>query len=191
MNITSIEGTGILPQAEGCDIFIGQQTLPASRQFESTVNWDGPEVVVPQGPDLLLPGEITYLKRHQELFEDVWNMTEEPTQTLEPLTLRQLQQQMETQLLKEKWVYGGIIAGSLGLAAAISICLWKYRRMVFSFREHCAKGRAIADHAHDSSPGNQKDVSKFGGGGTDSEVATGGTQQAQDLGIPPGPTVFR
>jgi hypothetical protein len=35
MNMTGIEGTGVTPQAEGCDLFSGQLTLPASRHFES------------------------------------------------------------------------------------------------------------------------------------------------------------
>jgi hypothetical protein len=33
MNLTSIEGTGIITQPGACDLIIGQLTLPASRQF--------------------------------------------------------------------------------------------------------------------------------------------------------------
>jgi hypothetical protein len=59
MNITSIEGTGVIPQPEGCDLFIGELTLPARRQFESKANWDGPGVVQPKTPDLLLLEEVS------------------------------------------------------------------------------------------------------------------------------------
>jgi hypothetical protein len=31
INITGIKGTGVIPQAEGCDLFIRQLTLPVSR----------------------------------------------------------------------------------------------------------------------------------------------------------------
>jgi hypothetical protein len=54
-NITKIEGTGVLQQREGCDLFIEELMLPASRQFESRAEWSGPEVGVPQIPDRFTP----------------------------------------------------------------------------------------------------------------------------------------
>ena len=86
MNITGIESTGVIPQAEGCNLFVRQLTLPASCQFESKANWDGPEVVVLQAPDLLLSKEVSYLKQHQALLEDVWDAwkTQETDPPLSP-----------------------------------------------------------------------------------------------------------
>jgi hypothetical protein len=98
-NTTSIEGTGILQQPEGCDLVIGQLTLPASRQYESKADWGGPEVIIPQMPDLLLPEEVSYVKQHQALLEDVWDAWEgpgegEPDPSTVPITMSQLQRQV-------------------------------------------------------------------------------------------------
>jgi hypothetical protein len=72
MHITGIEDTGVTPQEEGCDLFIGQLTLPVSRHFESKADWDGPKIVAPQTPDLLLSEKVSYSRQHQALPEDVW-----------------------------------------------------------------------------------------------------------------------
>ena len=40
------------------------------------------------------------------------------------------------------------------------LCLRRCRRAVFVFREHCAKGRTIADSTNDSSAEHQKDETK-------------------------------
>ncbi|PNF21982.1 hypothetical protein B7P43_G17813 [Cryptotermes secundus] len=116
MNITSIEGTGIITQPVGCDLFIGQLTLPASHQFECKADWDGPGIVVPQAPALLLPEEVSYVKQHRELLEDVWDAREDsrkgPTAVTAPMTMPQLQQQVETKILPRKWICSGIVAGS-------------------------------------------------------------------------------
>jgi hypothetical protein len=114
MDITTIEGTGIIRQPEGCDLLIGQLTLPASRQFESKADWDGPGVVVPQAPDLLLPEEVSYEKKHHELLEDMWEAwggsRDGPTTVTDPMTMPQLQQQVEARLLTWKWICSGVVA---------------------------------------------------------------------------------
>jgi hypothetical protein len=73
-----IDGTVILTQPEGCNLIIGQLTLPASRQFESKADWNGPGIIVPQAPDLLLPEEVSYANQHQAMLEGVSNIWEDP-----------------------------------------------------------------------------------------------------------------
>jgi hypothetical protein len=98
-NLTKIEGTGVLQQPEGCDLFIEELMLPASRQFESRAEWSGPEVVVPQIPDLLYPREVSYIREHQELLEDIWDdwqiPEEGPAPVIAPMTMSELRQQIE------------------------------------------------------------------------------------------------
>jgi hypothetical protein len=104
--------------------------LPASRHchFESKADWDGPKIVVPQTPDLLLSEEVSYLKQHQALLEDVWDAWEDPgagpTSVTAPMTMAQLQQQMEARLLTREWIYDGVVAGSIAAVAVIGLCLW-------------------------------------------------------------------
>jgi hypothetical protein len=147
-NTTNIEGTGVIQQPEGGDLVIGQLTLPASRHDESKADWSGPEVIVPQIPDLLLP-EVKYVKQHQALLEDVWAAWEgpgegEPAPRTVPITMSQLQQQMEAKLLARKWSSIGAVAGSIAVIAVISMCLWRHWRMVAAFRARCLRGSTIA-----------------------------------------------
>ncbi|PNF23742.1 hypothetical protein B7P43_G17246, partial [Cryptotermes secundus] len=143
MNITSIEGTGIITQSDGCDLIIGQLTLPASRQFQSTADWDGPGIVASQAPDLLHPEEATYLKQHQGLLGDVWDAWEDPedgsTPDTAPRTITQLRQQVEARLLTQRWICSGIVAGSTAAAAVLSLCLWRHRRALLIFRARGAR----------------------------------------------------
>jgi hypothetical protein len=105
-NLTVIEGAGVIPQAEGRDLFVGQLMLPASRQFESRAEWSGPGVVVPQTPDLLLSGEVSYLRQHRALLEDIWDAREDteggPASITAPMTMFQLKQQLEARTLGRK-----------------------------------------------------------------------------------------
>ncbi|PNF40358.1 hypothetical protein B7P43_G03254 [Cryptotermes secundus] len=191
MNITSIEGSGIITQPDGCDLIIGQLTLPASRQFQSTADWDGPGIVAPQTPDLLHPEEVTYLKQHQGLLGDVWDVWEDPedgsTPDTTPRTMTQLRQQVEARLLTQRWICSGIVTGSLAAATVLGLCLWRHRQALPIFRAPGARGRAIAD----STQGNSPDHPKYGPtGGTDREMATE-DRQTRDLGPPSETTVFQ
>jgi hypothetical protein len=125
MNITGIEGTDVIPQAEGYDLFIRQLMLPVSRQFESKADWDGPEIVVSQTPDLLLSEEVSYLKQHQALPEDIWDAWEDPGDGLAsvtaPMKMSQLQQQMENRLRARKLICGGVFAGSISTVTVIGL----------------------------------------------------------------------
>ena len=192
MNISSIEGKGVIPQPEACDLFIGQLTLPASSQFEYKADWSGTGIVVPQAPALLLPDEVSFVKQHQELLEDVWHAGEDsgdgPTAVAAPMTMPQLQQQVEARLLTRKWTCSTIVTGSTTTAAVIGLCLWRHRRALLVFRARCARKRTIADNIKGNSPALRKDESK---GETDSEMAAGGDQKTKDLGTPSETTVFR
>jgi hypothetical protein len=192
MNITTIEGTGVIRQPEGCDLLIGHLTLPASSQFESKADWDGPEVVVPEAPDLFLPEEVLYVKQHQELLEDVWDAWEgsrdRPTAVTNPMTMPQLQQQVEARLLTRKWICSGVVAGSTTAATVIGLCLWRHRRMLLIFRAHNARGRTRADNAKGDSPAIRKDEPE---GRIDNKKVPDESQQTRDPGTQSGITVFQ
>lgn len=192
MNVTSIEGTGIIPQPEGCDLFIGQLTLPASRRFESKANWEGPEIVLPQTPDLLLPEEVTYLEQHQPLLEDVWNAEGSPgdgaTLPAAPMTMTQLHHQMEARRMMRKWRCGGIVAGSMAAAAVICLCLWRYRQAVLTYMATCTRRRTTTDHTQGNSRALQGDDPRRA---TRREMVTEGSQPTGDSRSVPETVVFQ
>jgi hypothetical protein len=151
----SINGTGILKQPEGCDFFIEQITLPASRHFKSKADWDGPGINVPQSPDLLIPEEVLYLQQYQALLKDIWDTWDDPTggtnSDTAPRTMTLLQQQMETRLHVRRWIYGGIVTGSTAAAAIIGLCLWRHRRTLHSLRKrYGTKGTVPAEDGTDN-----------------------------------------
>jgi hypothetical protein len=147
---------------------------------------------VPQTPDLLLSEEVSYLKQHQALLQDVWDAWEDPkdgpTSVTAPMTMAQFQKQMEARLLTRKWVCGGVVAGSIAAVAVIRLCLWRHRQAVLTYKARCAKDRTVADHTKGNRPAHPKDESK---GRTDSEMAADGGQQTRDLGTAPETTVFQ
>jgi hypothetical protein len=125
-NLTVIEGAGVIPQAEGCDLFVRQLMVPASRQFQSRAEWSGPGVVVPQTLDLLLPGEVSYIRQHRAILEAIWDAREDPeggtVSSTAPLTMFHLRQQMEVRTRRRKGIIGGAVVGSI-VAAAIGTSL--------------------------------------------------------------------
>ncbi|PNF34457.1 hypothetical protein B7P43_G11252 [Cryptotermes secundus] len=135
MDIKNIEGTGIITQPDGCDLIMGQLTLPANRQFESKADWESPGIMAPQAPALLLPAEVSYVKQHQELLEvwDAWEDSRDGPTT--PMTILQLQQQVEARLRKQKWICSGIVAGSTSAATVLGLCLWRRRRALLIFQD--------------------------------------------------------
>jgi hypothetical protein len=70
-NLTTIEGTGILPQSDGCEIYVGQFKLPTTRKFESRAEWGEPEIIIPRLPSLLPTREADYIREHQGMLVDV------------------------------------------------------------------------------------------------------------------------
>jgi hypothetical protein len=148
-NLTSIEGTGVLQQPEGCDLFVEQLMLPASRQFESRAEWSGPEVVVPQMPDLLHPREVSYIREHQDILEDIWDdwqiPEEGPVPVIAPMTMSELRQQMKARTQGRKWIVVGTVIGAIAVAAiVIGPCLWRHRQTVFTIRAWFSRGRTVA-----------------------------------------------
>jgi hypothetical protein len=87
---------------------------------------------VPQTPDLLLPGEVSYIRQHRAILEDIWDAREETeggtVSSTAPLTMFQLRQQMEVRNRGRKWIIGGALVGSIVAAATgTSLCLWRHR----------------------------------------------------------------
>jgi hypothetical protein len=192
-NITSIEGTGVIQQPGGCDLVIGQLTLPASSRYESKADWSGLEVIVPQIPDLLHPKEVKYVKQHQALLEQVWAAWEgpgegEPDPSIVPRTMSRLQRQVETRLLARRWVYGGAVTGSIAAIAMISTCLWRHWRMVAAFRARCLTGRTIAGATPENHPANQEGEP---GKSTDGEMSSVGDRRTREPETQTATTMFR
>jgi hypothetical protein len=151
----SIKGTGILKQPEGCDLFIEQLTPPASRHVKSKADWDGPGIIVPREPDLLIPEEVSYLKQHQALLKDIWDTWDDPRSgtgsDTAPRTMTLLQQQMETRFQARKWIYGGIVTGSTAAATIIGLYLWRHRRTLHSLRKRYGTKETVpADNRTDN-----------------------------------------
>jgi hypothetical protein len=67
------------------------------------------------------------LKQDQALLEGVWDAWEDPgdgtTSVTAPMTMAQLQQQVEARLLTRKWICGGVVAGSIAATAVIRLRL--------------------------------------------------------------------
>jgi hypothetical protein len=170
-NLTKIEGTGVLQQPEGCDLFIEELMLLASRQFESRAKWSGPEVVVPQIPDLLHPREVAYIREHQEVLEDIWDdwqiPEEGPAPVIAPMTMSELRQQMEGRTQRRKWIVLGAVIGAIAVAAIVfGQCLWRYRQTVFSIRAWFSRGRTVAGNTESTQARREDEPTEI----TDSEA---------------------
>jgi hypothetical protein len=123
-NLTTIEGTGILPQNDGCEFYIGQFKLPATRQFESRAEWSGPEVVVPKLHDLLPTRETEYIQEHQGMLADIWSTWEDSRNDLDAntVTMLQLREQLEMRIQQRQWKVNAIIIGSTMVISAVILC---------------------------------------------------------------------
>jgi hypothetical protein len=167
--------------------------LPASRQFESRAEWSGTEVVVPQTPDLLLPGEVSYFRQHRAILEDIWDAREDPEgrpiSCTAPMTMFQLRQQMELRTRERKWIIGGAVVGSI-VAAAIgtSLCLWRHRQIVLAIRARFPERRTLAGNSQESTPTRREDEPT---GTIDSEVVTMADIRDQGMGTQPTIMVFK
>jgi hypothetical protein len=167
--------------------------LPASRQFESRAEWSGLGVFVPQAPDLLHPGEVSYFSQHQAILEDIWDTREDPeggpVSSTTPMTMFQLRQQMETKTRERKLIIGGAVVFSI-VAAAIgtNLCLWRHREIVLAIRARFPGRRTLAGNPLERTPNRLEDKPT---GTTDSEVVTIGTSRDQDVGNQPTTMVFK
>jgi hypothetical protein len=192
-NLTVIEGTGVIPQAEACDLFVGQLMLPESLQFESRAEWSAPGVVVPPNPDLLLPGEVSYISQHRAILEDIWDAREDPesgpVSSTTPMTMFQLRQQMEAKTRETTWTIGGAVLSSI-VAAAIgsSLCLWRHRQIVLAIRARLPGRRTLAGNPRESTPAYREDEPT---GTTDSDVVNVGTSRDQGVGTQHTTMVFK
>jgi hypothetical protein len=78
------------------------------------------------------------LRQLQALPEDVQDAWEDPddgaTSVTDPMTMAQLQQQMEARLLTRKGICGGVVAGSIAAAAVIGLLLWRHRQAVLTYK---------------------------------------------------------
>jgi hypothetical protein len=192
-NTTNIVGTDIIQQPEGCDLVIGQLTLPASRHYESNADWGGPEIIVPQI-------QTSYSRRRSSR----WSSTRRCSRMCEthgkaqvkdppppsnfPITMMQLQQQMGAKLLARKWISIGALTGAIAAVAVISMCLWRHWRMVAAFRARCLWGRTLAGATPENHPANQEDEP---GKSTDGEMSSVGDRRTREPEIQTAPTMFR
>jgi hypothetical protein len=148
-NLTTIEGTWILPQSDGCEFYVGQFKLPATRKFESRAEWGGPEVIIPRLPSLLPTREADYIREHQGMLVDIWDAwmgpRDEPDTT--PVTMFQLRQQIEARTRGRKWRINRAIIGSTVVVTIIAgLCLWKHRQRIFAIRARFARRRTPKRH---------------------------------------------
>jgi hypothetical protein len=150
-NVTVIQGTGIIRQTEGCDLYTGQLTLPASRQFESRTEWSGPELVVPQGPDLLPISEVTYVREHQKILADIWNEWEDETKRSNliatPITMAELRRQVADRTGDSKWIIAVAVLGFITTTTImVSLCLVTHPQAASSLRAWFAGGRTVTNN---------------------------------------------
>jgi hypothetical protein len=162
-NLTTIEGTGILPQRDGCEFYVGQFKLPATRQFESRAEWGGPEVVIPQLPSLLPTREARYIREHQGMLVDIWDTwmdpRDEPDTT--PVTMFQLQQQIEARTREKKWrINGAIIGSTVVVTIIVGLCLWKHRQGIFAIRAWFTRRTPTRHAAEDGAVDNDKETTE-------------------------------
>jgi hypothetical protein len=156
-NLTVIRGTGIIQQAEGCDLYAGQLMLPASRQFESRAEWSGPELVVPQSPELLPTREVTYMSEHRDTIADIWKEWKDQEggsdPIVTPMTISDLRRQIEARAGTTKWI---IVIAVLGLITAttviVSLCLVQHPQVASSVRACFTGKRALTDATPESKP---------------------------------------
>ncbi|PNF43961.1 hypothetical protein B7P43_G00919 [Cryptotermes secundus] len=165
LNKTSIQGTGVLEQPQGCDILAGTLTLPSSRQFQSRAEWKDQEIIVPPVPALLRPDEGEYLRRNRRVLDEVWTAWEESDGNQAaipaPMTMDSLQKQVEARLYAWRWTYGGVVAGFTAAATVIGLCLWRHRRKLPVFRRRDAR-RTRGDDAERDNATPPKDASEKG-----------------------------
>jgi hypothetical protein len=143
-NLTMIEGTGILPQHDGCEFYVGQFKLPATRQFESRAEWGRPEIVIPRLPDLLPTTETEYIREHQGMLVNIWDTWKDSQDDPDanPVTMFQLQQQLEARIQGRRWRINGVIIGStVVVTIVVGLCLWKHGQRILAIKAMFAKSR--------------------------------------------------
>ena len=180
-NQTSIGGTGILQQPEGCNLIVGSLTLPASREFRSAADWGGPAILIPQAPELLQPHEVQYVRWHCGILEDLWAEWEGPGNDRflipAPMTMDQVKRRVETRIYSWKWIYGGSVGGVAVAVTLIGLCLWKHRREIPALQKLNERTEKYNAAQRDSVQGGQSD----GGGVRDAEPQARDRDTALDV----------
>lgn len=128
----NIEGTGILHQLGGWAFCTNQLLLPGCCQFELQAEGIGPELVVPQIPDLLSKQEVSCTRVNQTHIEGVWKAwskrNEEPAVSTS-MTKVQLTRRLEKRTHIKRWTMVGLTCGLLLTATPTGLGLSKRRQI--------------------------------------------------------------